>query len=67
MRIALCGYEGEYEMPESWERFIWKAQSGYAASGGVAEENSKRERVWFSPHCLNGCQEMFDFAAVSNG
>jgi site-specific DNA-adenine methylase len=56
MRIALCGYEGEYEMPESWDCFAWKAQSGYAATGGIAEENSKRERIWFSPHCLSGKQ-----------
>ena len=52
LRIALCGYEGEHAMPESWECFGWNAGAGY---GGQAEEqtdNGKRERVWFSPHCL---------------
>lgn len=34
-RIALCGYEGEHAMPETWREFAGK------------------ERIWFSPHCLN--------------
>src|SRR5262249_26367923 len=29
MRIALCGYEGEHEMPASWECVAWKARGGY--------------------------------------
>lgn len=52
-RIALCGYEGEHEMPESWSVFSW------AASGGLSRKpdspragNRHRERIWFSPHCL---------------
>lgn len=50
-RIALCGYEGEHEMPASWECVPWKAHGGYSRSErGVA--NRSRERIWFSPHCL---------------
>ena len=56
MRIALCGYEGEHNLPDSWECVKWKANGGYASTGGVAEENSAKERIWFSPHCLNGKQ-----------
>jgi len=52
LRIALCGYEGEHEMPDSWECVAWKAGGGYANQGGRAEENSRRERIWFSRHCL---------------
>jgi hypothetical protein len=53
MRIALCGYEGEYEMPGTWECFAWEAPGGYGSMGnGRGRENAKRERVWFSPHCL---------------
>ena len=51
LRIALCGYEGEHEMP-GWSKHAWKTQGGY---GGQAEErngNEKKERIWFSPHCL---------------
>lgn len=49
-RIALCGYEGEHEMPKSWRVMRWKAAGGYAAAAGNTE-NSERERVWFSPFC----------------
>ncbi|HUR93078.1 MAG TPA: DNA adenine methylase [Gemmatimonadales bacterium] len=51
LRIALCGYEGEHEMPSSWQCVPWKANGGYAASAGN-HENAHRERIWFSPHCL---------------
>ena len=47
MRIALCGYEGEHEMPADWECVPWKAGRGYAKNS-----NRFKERIWFSPHCL---------------
>jgi hypothetical protein len=50
LRIALCGYEGEHEMPARWQCIPWKAAGGYAASAGNTE-NASRERIWFSPHC----------------
>ncbi|MBL8909853.1 MAG: DNA adenine methylase [Archangium sp.] len=50
LRIALCGYEGEHDMPATWTKVPWKAVGGYAASAGNTE-NSARERIWFSPHC----------------
>ena len=53
LRIALCGYDGEHAMPETWEAFAWKAQGGYGSQGkGRGRDNAARERVWFSPHCL---------------
>ncbi len=56
MRIALCGYEGEHEMPASWTCVSWKANGGYANQSTVTRgrENATRERIWFSPHCLAG-------------
>jgi hypothetical protein len=51
LRIALCGYEGEHEMP-GWHCFAWKAVGGYAASAGNTE-NAAKERIWFSPACLS--------------
>ncbi len=51
LRIALCGYEGEHQMPTGWECIEWKAAGGYASSAGN-NENSTRERIWFSPHCF---------------
>jgi DNA adenine methylase len=53
LRIALCGYDGEHAMPDSWECIPWKARGGYGSQGdGRGRENSARERIWFSPHCL---------------
>jgi len=58
MRIALCGYEGEHVMPDSWSVFAWKTQGGYGNQHkpGRGLENRVRERIWFSPHCLSGRQ-----------
>ncbi len=56
LRIALCGYEGEHEMPSSWSTYAWTSTGGYSklgrGSGRPAGENRTRERIWFSPHCL---------------
>jgi hypothetical protein len=53
LRIALCGYAGEHEMPASWIEHAWKANGGYGnRNGGEANKNARRERIWFSPHCL---------------
>jgi len=52
MRIALCGYEGGYEMPADWECVPWKTAGGYGSQGnGRGKANAHRERIWFSPHC----------------
>jgi len=51
LRIALCGYEGDYDLP-GWEVVAWKAKGGYANQGDGSNENAKKERIWFSPHCL---------------
>jgi hypothetical protein len=54
MRIALCGYEGEHDMPNAWECVAWKTKGGYGSQGnGQGRENSTKERIWFSPHCLS--------------
>ena len=53
MRIALCGYEGEGHEEltrHGWSVLPWKARGGYGNQSG--NENCRRERIWFSPHCL---------------
>jgi hypothetical protein len=50
LRIALCGYEGEHEMP-GWDCIAWHAGGGYGRSAR-GKSNRHRERIWFSPHCL---------------
>ena len=60
LRIALCGYDGEHKMPDNWTVLEWKARGGYAsvADGeSRGKENCKRERIWFSPHCLGANQK----------
>ena len=54
LRIALCGYEGEHDLP-GWECIPWQAAGGYSSLGdGAGRENKYRERIWFSPACLRG-------------
>lgn len=59
MRIALCGYEGQHPMPSEWRCAEWKAKGGYSSQGkSGGNGNAKRERVWFSPHCLGARQPL---------
>lgn len=56
LRIALCGYEGEHDMPQNWTVFRWKAQGGYASISNEetdGKRNRHREVIYFSPHCLS--------------
>jgi site-specific DNA-adenine methylase len=60
LRIALCGYEGEHVLPESWECVAWKAQGGYGSqSDGTGRSNAGRERIWFSPACIRLQQKLW--------
>ena len=49
----LCGYEGEHDMPEDWRVYAWSAGEGFGAQAKERSGNGKRERVWFSPACLD--------------
>jgi hypothetical protein len=52
LRIVLCGYEGEHEMPDTWRQIAWKTHGGYGNNGeGLGRDNKDRERLWLSPHC----------------
>src|SRR5690606_1969645 len=44
MRIALCGSEGEHDLP-GWDCVSWKPPRGYATE-------RREECIWFSPYCL---------------
>jgi hypothetical protein len=55
LRIALCGYEGEHKMPGNWKCIRWKVFGGMSALSKDqtrGKENAYRERIWFSPHCV---------------
>ena len=53
-RIVLTGYDEHEELKNfGWYKINWKTGGGYGNSGdGQGKENSKRETIWFSPHCL---------------
>ncbi len=45
LRIALCGFDGEHEMPRDWSIYRWNHDLGMSKGG----KNVGRERVWCSP------------------
>jgi DNA adenine methylase len=57
LRIVLCGYDGEHDMPESWRCIEGKATNGARGGYGVQRKdgtlnaNGGRERMWLSPAC----------------
>lgn len=56
LRIALCGYEHpDAAFPPGWTCVAWKASGGYGRSDR-GKANARRERIWFSPHCLSAEQ-----------
>lgn len=62
LRIALCGYDDEHQNLEEmgWSCVAWKAAGGYGnrrnKDGQDGNHNAHRERIWFSPHCLDDAQ-----------
>lgn len=58
IRVAVCGYEGDgYEAltGEGWTTHEWETAGGYAnqrRAGKGKSANAKRERIWFSPACI---------------
>lgn len=65
LRLALCGYEGEHPMPETWACVPWKATGGYGNQGkGKGRENAGRERIWFSPSCRSTVEFDDDWPAT---
>jgi len=65
LRIALCGYDGEHEMPEDWECVAWKAAGGYGSQNRAGNDNALRERIWFNPACLSDQKNMPLFAELA--
>jgi hypothetical protein len=56
LRIALCGYSDEHALPDGWTCREWKGRAGYGP-----QENTARERIWFSPACLgDAAPSLFD-------
>lgn len=45
LRIALCGFDTEHEMPANWSVYRWDHDKGMSHT----KQNLGRERVWCSP------------------
>jgi DNA adenine methylase len=58
--IALCGYTGEYKMPDDWSCYRWTSSGGlasftsYKGAAGRGVRNKRRECVWFNANCGEG-------------
>lgn len=64
-RIVLAGYEDEHAaaMPDTWRMLAYSANKAYGSSqskNGLNEANRHKERLWFSPHCLQPSPSLFD-------
>lgn len=59
LRIALCGYDGEHDMPDSWSVYAWSAGDGFGGQAKDRTNNHERERIWFSPACVNTDRPLF--------
>ena len=54
MRICVAGYEDGRTVPDGWAVVTWEGHGGYGRrANGAGRANAKRERLWFSPHCLD--------------
>lgn len=62
LRIALCGYAGDFGEHDGWTEYSWRGSLGYA---GQDNDNRERERIWFSPHCLSIHQQESLFRGAS--
>ena len=59
LRIALCGYDGEHEMPSDWSVYAWSAGEGFGGQAKDRTKNGDRERIWFSPACVDNDRPLF--------
>jgi DNA adenine methylase len=60
-RIVIAGYE-EYEplLKNGWRYIQWSSKGGYSNLGnGRRKINRHRERLYFSPHCIQSGNELF--------
>jgi hypothetical protein len=60
LRIALCGLDGEHQMPDDWRAHRWQARGGLVNTkhNGRGSGETRQEMVWFSPYCLQPTQQL---------
>lgn len=63
LRIALCGYEGEHEMPDGWTAEKWKARGGYDGQNRDRDnQRRKLETIWFNKSCARSQRALWEVA-----
>jgi DNA adenine methylase len=65
VRVCVAGYEDGREVPEGWVTVEWDANArgggaGYGNQSTTTEAraNARRERLWFSPACIDPTRQM---------
>ena len=60
LRIALAGYEGEHPALEDagWKVLAWVGHGGLARRIPLNNPNRHKERMWFSPSCLDVVEQL---------
>ena len=64
LRIALCGYDGSFELPDGWSEVVWRGIGYGGGKGAQGNLNRHKERIWFSPHCLKVDAQLSLFEAM---
>ena len=62
LRIVLCGYAGEGHddlADHGWSTQAWSSKGYGAGFGGAADLNRVKERIWYSPACLDLDPDLF--------
>lgn len=65
----VCGYDGEHNELEAhgWQVVAWQGQGGYGNRTTKGQQNGARERIWFSPHCLQQYSEPMQSVLFGEG
>jgi DNA adenine methylase len=65
VRVCVAGYEDGREVPEGWVTVEWDANASARGAGygnqsttTEARANARRERLWFSPACIDPTRQM---------
>lgn len=53
MRIVVCGYDGSFKFPDTWQVYSWESNGFSNLGNGRGKDNKNKERIYFSPNCLS--------------
>jgi len=65
LRVILCGYDTEHDALTDRGWVAIDGKSGGGAGYSTNSANGRRERLWLSPACNHGHQQLLDFGSAS--